>query len=114
MKNEIDENRECCKVAALELDRICAGDALDDDGEPIDIYDYLSDILDYTYIIDSQGNYEHARIYITLGGPTVWIDTETANIELRWASNSAFYPIAYETRDIIDDYMNELWEMNRQ
>lgn len=70
--------------------------------------------MDVEYIIDSRGNYTGSKIYITLGGPTVWIDTRTSEVQLHWASDSASYPIDFDTRDEIDSIFEEFYENLRK
>lgn len=135
------ENREYCKCVADELEAYAAGDvrrcpycgeeharAWDEVGEKfkcphcgdidspenweeLSLYDYLSDVLDVTWIIDSNREYEAARFYVTLGGPSVWIDTEHNTVELRWGGESACYGLSWDTAEAVDEYATELWEM---
>lgn len=135
-----EENYNYCKRVAEELEQYCSGrlykcpeceeiteqkDLSDDlicqncseklgESEPLTLYDYFNDFLDVEYIIDSSGNYIGSKIYITLGGPTVWIDTRTAEVRLRWASESASYPIDFDIRDEIDSIFEEFYENLRK
>ena len=77
--------------------------------DPLSLYDYFEDFLDVEYIIDSRGNYIGSKIYITLGGPTVWIDTPTSEVKLHWASERASYPIDFDVRDQIDEIFEEFY-----
>ena len=72
------------------------------------ICEYLSDMLDYSITHDSSGDYESAKVWLTVGGPGVYIDTADAYLKGRWGYTSIDVPIPYQTRDMIDDYMYEL------
>lgn len=100
------ENFEYCERVATELKAYIAGEITDEDGETLSLYDYFSDVLDMEYIINSDLSYRAVKVYITLGGPTVWIDTYNGTIELRWANESATY---YLTSDTVNE-IDEIWE----
>lgn len=100
------ENFEYCKRISEELEQYINGEMLDDGGETLSIYDYFSDILDFEFIINSDMTFSAVKVYVTLGGPTVWIDTYSGSIELRWANEESRY---YLTSDIIDE-INDYWE----
>lgn len=67
------DNREYCKSIVEEIEEYAAGKMVDDDGNDLSLYDYLADVLDYEFTIDSQKEYKSAKIWVTLGGPNVWI-----------------------------------------
>lgn len=46
-------NREYCKGVADEIEEYAAGKMVDDDGNQLGLYDYLADVLDYEFTIDS-------------------------------------------------------------
>lgn len=101
------ENFDYCKRVAEELEQYYNGEIIDEEtGETLSLYDYFSDVLDVEYIINSDLSYKAIKIYVTLGGPTVWIDTYSNSIELRWANKKATY---YLTSDIIGE-INNYWE----
>ena len=83
-----------------------------DEWEPLSLYDYLeSEVLDITWIINSDRTFHSARFYVTLGGPSCWIDTEHNTVELRWGGESACYGLLSDTADAVEDFAAELWEM---
>ena len=47
-------------------------------------WDYLSDALDIEFITDCNGNYLGARVLVTFGGPTIWVNTRTYQVEGGW------------------------------
>ena len=48
------------------------------------LYDYLTDILDFSITIDSQMTYQSCKVWVTLGGPNIWIDTADREVKLAW------------------------------
>lgn len=105
------ENREYCKRIADELETIAAGKAVNEDGEEMGLYDWVNDALDFEYTIDSRRQYKAAKIWVTLGGPNVWVDTWARAVCLAWGTDRAEYPLAWDTCDELDNIMAEIWEM---
>lgn len=105
------ENREYCKRIADELEAIAAGQAVNEDGEETSLCDWVNDALDFEYTIDSQRQYKAAKIWVTLGGPNVWVDTWARAVCLAWGNDRAEYPISYDTADELDNVMAEIWDM---
>lgn len=125
----MEENREYCKRIADELEAYAAGrmwrdvetgeekemdfDAASDDDEQLSVSDYLADALDYEITIDSQMEYKSAKIWVTLGGPNVWIDTADKAVKLAWGTERAEYALGWDTCDEIDEYMQDLYTCQR-
>ena len=137
----MNENREYCKRIADEIDEYAAGAVRrcpmcgeihvrewdevgdkfkcphcgdvdsPDEWEILGLYDYMDDVLDTEWIIDSNREYKAARFWVTLGGPSCWIDTERRTVELRWGGESACYGLAWDMVEALDEYAAELWEM---
>ena len=126
----MNENREYCKRVADELDAYAAGrmwrdietgeekemdsETVSGDFEQLSIFDYLADVLDYEITIDSQLEYKSAKIWVTLGGPNVWIDTADKAVKLAWGTDRAEYALDWDTCDEIDEYMQELYTCQRE
>lgn len=47
-------------------------------------YEWLSDVLDIEYIINSDGSFKSARVCVAFGGPTIWVDFSRGQVELWW------------------------------
>lgn len=72
--------------------------------------DYLEGALDIKYIVNSDRSYRAAKVCVGYGGPNVWINTDSNELEVYWDT--------HETRGLpaefisgIDDALEELWEM---
>lgn len=105
----MNENREYCKRIAEELQAIYNGEITNEDGETMTLYDYFSDALDFEYTITSQREYKSVRVWIGLGGPNVWIDTEDSYVRLAWGSDREEYPLSYYVSDEIDTIFEEYY-----
>ena len=70
---------------------------------------YFDDVLDVEYRIASDGSYRGAYIYLTLGGPNIWVDTLKGSIELRSGTESVGWFLNDEVLDMIDEKFNELY-----
>ena len=104
------ENQEYCKRIAEKLEKYAAGEMVDNDGNELNLYDYLNDVLDYEFTIDSQKEYKSAKIWVTLGGPNVWIDTAERAVKLAWWTDRAEYPLDWDVCNEIDDIMQDIYE----
>ena len=91
--------------AGMEIDAEANGYDLTD---VINGFDYLQDVLDIQYIVDSQEEYLGARILVAFGGPNIWIDTLNQRIEGAWWQDKfdAYYD---DDAMAIDDALRELW-----
>jgi hypothetical protein len=92
-------------------------DHLEDDEKPDTDWfeasagDYLSDVLDIQYLVNSDRTYRSARILIAFGGPNAWIDTRTGQLEVAWWSAPEYRDLPSAFIDGLDDYLSEMWEM---
>ena len=73
--------------------------------------DYLSDVLDIQYIVNSDRTYRAARVLIAFGGPNAWIDTRTSQLEVAWWSAPEYRDLPSAFIDGLDEALSELWEM---
>ena len=137
-RNAEEENRDHCKRIALEVEAYADGrvfrcrecgedhhlpeDVGDkyrcptcgtvqelDSMEHLGLYDYMTDILDITYHVSSRKEYQSCEILVAWGGPNIYINTETAEVNLYWWSDRASYPLSYEARDAIDEWAEEMY-----
>lgn len=81
---------------------------LEGDIEPASLYDYFTDCLDVDYIVDSQKQFKAVRVLITCGGPNIYIDSYSGEVQLYWWSEraTAVIPaiICNEINEVFRDY----------
>jgi predicted RNA-binding Zn-ribbon protein involved in translation (DUF1610 family) len=89
----------------------CGGDVDESELEAVSIYDYFADtdIYDIEYHIGSDKEYRSVVLMVACGGPNIYIDTATKNVELYWWTDRASYPLSLEAVNEIDNYFEELF-----
>ena len=112
MKEMYNECREYAKRIAEEIEAYYNGTA-NEGGEEVNLYDYFADALDYEVILTSQKTVKSVRIYVTLGGPTCWIDTEEHAVVCHWGADQAEYPIDWDLCDELEEIIAEYMELGR-
>ena len=75
------------------------------------LYDYMSDVLDFEYTITSQREYKSVKVFVTLGGPNVWIDTARSAVCLAWGTDREEYYLDRIVCDEIDAIFEEFYNM---
>lgn len=105
------ENEEGETVTAW---RFACGYETEEEPEAFTLYDYLMDgsnVLDISYTVDSERRYSSASICIAWGGPSIYINTDTASIDLYWWTDKASYYLDRDTSNAIDEIMEELYNL---
>lgn len=80
-----------------------------DDWEPLSVYDFLADYYDIEYRCGSRKDFRSVRIMVACGGPNIYLDTASKDVELYWWTESARYPMSYEAAAALDDWAEEMW-----
>jgi len=55
----------------------------------MDGFDYISDALDFEFILSSDKTLIGARILVAFGGPDIWIDTKRGEVKGYWGGETA-------------------------
>ena len=77
---------------------------------PIDIVEYLGDgVYDVEYTIGREKDYRGVRLMVACGGPNIYLNTNTNDVELYWWSESARYPMSSDVVNYIDSIYEELF-----
>lgn len=88
----------------------CCGHSCDiDDAEPVSIYEFLGDIYNIEYRIDSSKEYRSIQLMIACGGPNIYLDTASGDVELYWWTERARYPMSRDVINELDYFGEELW-----
>ena len=99
-----------CENIRKELENIYNGNTKTDDGEIMTMWDYVSEnALDYEYTIASTGDYLGVRVYVTLGGPNVWINTRDGEIAGAWGTDRVEVWLPSEIAAEIDEVFAEYY-----
>ena len=77
---------------------------------PVDILEWLGDgVYDVEYTIGSNKEYRGVSLMIACGGPNIYINTKSGDVELYWWSESARYPMSSDVVDVIDSTYEEIF-----
>ena len=82
-------------------------EAMEESGEAFDLWSYFADALDVEYTVNSLGEYIGARIFVTLGGPNVWVDTRDGVVSGAWGTDRASAWLPCEVCEEIDSIFSE-------
>lgn len=102
-------NTDDLEIAENEEGYIIEGEFVSiDDMEQLSLWDYFSDddIYDIKYTIDGNKNFCGVRLMVACGGPNIYINTMTGDVELYWWGDDAK---ASMSRDLINE-INAIWE----
>ena len=99
MTNTKEELRRMMQGIRHDLELAFEGELKNEDGEPVDLWEYLADGL----ALD-------CRVWLVLGGPNIWVDTETDSIHGAWGSDREEIYINSELSDAILDSMTFDWD----
>lgn len=112
MKNEC---KEYAQHVAEEIEAIYNGttEEENDDGEKMSLYDYVADALDFEVILTSMKTVKSIRLYVTLGGPTCYVDTELRSVVCAWGGDREEFPLDWDACDEIESIVAEYMEMER-
>jgi hypothetical protein len=78
------------------------------EGESIDGLDYLNDVLDIEYVVNSKKEYLGARVLVTFGGPNIWINTRTKQVEGYWWGDKSIQSYGDDSLNL-DDALETLY-----
>lgn len=101
-----DRLKDQCEYIASQLTDGFGSD-LNEDGEEFSAFDYLQDALDIQYTIGSDKRFIGARVLVAFGGPNIWINTITNEIEGYWWSESS--RVSFEDNIGLNDALEELY-----
>jgi len=97
-----EQLRRMCKDIA---DEITAGNPEGKDSKTASAW--MEDTYDIRYYVDSSKRYLGAEIMVAGGGPTVWVNTYTKQVEGYWGGDKVLEPFIDNLG--LDDYCEELY-----
>tara|TARA_R100001443_G_C3273429_1_gene158589 strand:+ start:247 stop:645 length:399 start_codon:yes stop_codon:yes gene_type:complete len=69
--------------------------------------DWMEDVYDIRYIADRDKRYLGAELMVAGGGPTIWVNLYTNEVEGYWGSDRVTVPFTDNLG--LDDYLEELY-----
>lgn len=85
------------------------GNVYDDEPETVSEQEYFDDVLDYEFVVNSDLSYNSVRVYVTMNGPTIWLDTETGCVELSAMSVRTRWGLSPDAKRMIDEYYEKVY-----
>ena len=78
-----------------------------------DLREWIDDQLDGEYIVNWRGEYDGAKVYITLGGPTCYYDTRNGKVSVNWGTESGEAWVCEAAKFELNDLLADDWEIIR-
>ena len=110
MTNTKEELRRMMQGIRHDLELAFEGELKNEDGEPVDLWEYLEDGLALDYRVGPDKSPIACRVWLTLGGPNIWVDTETDSIHGAWGSDREEIYIDSELSNAILESMTLDWD----
>ena len=109
--DDFSDVKGCCYDEEDELYIMPDGEELcDRDVYPASWFDWLGDNeYDIEYAVGGDKEYRGVRIMIACGGPDIYINTKSGDVELYWWNESTRYPMSKNVIDYIDSIYEELF-----
>ncbi len=96
--------RRMCKNIAND---ITDGLKIDDTSGQGTVSEWMEDVYDIRYLVASDKTYLGARLMVAGGGPTIWVNTWTSEVEGYWGGDRVTW--AYQDNIGLDDYCQEMY-----
>ena len=68
---------------------------------------FMEDVYDIRYIVDREKRYYSAELMVAGGGPTIWVNLNTKEVEGYWGSDRVTEPFIDNIG--LDDYLEDLY-----
>ena len=101
------ELRSMCKNIADDITEGKQQDYIDQPRKEITAHEWMEDVYNIRYIVDSEKKYLGAMLMVAGGGPTIWVNTWTNEVAGYWGGDR----VTWSFRDEIglDDYNEEMY-----
>ena len=102
----IKKKSETCEE---QLRRMCKeiADSITFPKDHITASDWMQDVYDIRYIVDSQKRYYSAEMLVAGGGPTIWVSLNDMEVQGYWGGDRVNEPFIDNIG--LDDYLEEMY-----
>jgi hypothetical protein len=76
-------------------------------GEDASVASWMEDVYDIRYIVDREKRYYSAELLVAGGGPTIWVNLNTKEVEGYWGGDRVTEPFIDNLG--LDDYMEDMY-----
>lgn len=82
-----------------------------DEWEQLNVWNFLSDVYNVEFRTSGRSvdDLRSVQIMVACGGPNIYLDTATKDVELYWWSERARWPMSYEAVEALDEWAAEYW-----
>ena len=101
------ELRSMCKNIADDITEGKQQDYIDQPRKEITAHEWMEDVYNIRYIVDSEKKYLGAMLMVAGGGPTIWVNTWTNEVEGYWGGDRVTW--AFRDEIGLDDYNEEMY-----
>jgi hypothetical protein len=70
-------------------------------------HDWMEDVYDIRYLVDREKRYLGCELMVAGGGPTIWVNTWTSEVEGYWGGDKVVEPFIDNIG--LDDYNEEMY-----
>ena len=99
--------RRMCRNIAQDITDAKQQDYVDQPRKEITASEWMEDVYDIRYIVDREKRYFSAELMVAGGGPTIWVNLNTKEVEGYWGSDRVNEPFIDNLG--LDDYMEEMY-----
>ena len=76
-------------------------------GEDASAASWMEDVYDIRYIVDREKRYYSAELLVAGGGPTIWVNLNTKEVEGYWGGDRVTEPFIDNIG--LDDYLEDMY-----
>ena len=72
-----------------------------------DVHEWMEGVYDIRYIVDREKRYYSAELMVAGGGPTIWVNLNSKEVEGYWGSDRVTVPFTDNLG--LDEYCEEMY-----
>ena len=95
------------ETCEAQLRRNCKSIAMDITNGKEDASKWMEGVYDIRYLVDREKRYLGAMLMVAGGGPTIWVNTWTKEVEGYWAGDKCTHH--FQDNIGLDDYNEEIY-----
>ena len=100
-----ERKSETCEEQLRRMCKRIADDISDNDGTTAS--EWMEGVYDIRYIVDREKRYMGAELLVAGGGPTIWVNLNTKEVEGYWGGDRVTEPFIDNLG--LDDYCEEMY-----
>lgn len=80
-----------------------------DNWEWLTVWDYLTDAYDVEFRVGSDKEVRSVRVMVACGGPNIYINTASGDVELYWWTDTARYGLSRDAINAVNEWAADYW-----